>query len=241
MACVCSAWLRWGALLSAVFCLCVQECVDKDQVVTEMSQDADLPSECVLSCTALTYRQIIDGQQKLTVRFKDSQPGESDDFCWFIHTRCSTWDEVFVVLSIKESVAAERIELQITWPPHLSPAPPHLSPAPPHLSPAPPHLSPAPPHLSPAPPHLSPAPPHLSPAPPHLSPAPPHLSPAPPHLSPAPPHLSRVPPDACGLRFDVVPHLNLLKQRMLCVRPHGIMGHRLHCPPYLVIVKKKTE
>lgn len=180
--------------------------MDKDQVVAEMSQDADLPSECVLTCTALTYRQIIEGQQKLTVRFKDSQPGESDDFCWFIHTRCSTWDEVFVVLSIKEYVPAERIGLQTTWPLHLSPALPHLSPAP------------------------------LL-----LSPAPPHLSPPPPHLSPAPPHLSRVPPDACGLRFDVTPHLKFLKQRVLCVRPHGIMGQRLHCPPYLVIVKKKTE
>ncbi|KAG1970096.1 hypothetical protein F2P79_001834 [Pimephales promelas] len=196
MACVCSAWLRWGALLSAVFALCVQECVDKDRVLAEMSQDADLPTECVLSCTALTYRQILDGQQKLTVRFKDSQPGESDDFCWFIHTRCSTWDEIFVVLSIKESVAAETIGLQITWPPQLSPTPPHLSPAPLQLSPAPPHLSPTPPH---------------------------------------------VPPNACGLRFDVTPHLKLLKQRTLCIRPHGIMGHRLHCPPYLVIVKKKTE
>ncbi|XP_077096630.1 uncharacterized protein LOC143748467 [Siphateles boraxobius] len=199
MACVCSAWLRWGALLSAVFCLCAQECVEEDHVVTEMSQDIDLPSECVLSCTVLTYRQVIDGQQKLTVLSQDSRPGESDDFCWFIHSRCSTWDEVFVVLSIKESVAAESIGLQTTWPPHLSPAHPHMS---------------------------------------H---APPHLSPAPPHPSPALPHLSRVPPDACGLRFDVMPHLKLLKQRMLCVRPHGIMGHHLQCPPYLVIVKKKTE
>jgi len=90
MACVCSAWLRWGALLSAVFALCVQECVDKDRVLAEMSRDADLPTECVLSCTALTYRQILDGQQKLTVRFKDSQSGKSVGVCVCV---CGDCDE----------------------------------------------------------------------------------------------------------------------------------------------------
>lgn len=180
MARVGSVWLRWGALLSAVFCLFAQEssceCLDKDQIVAEMSKDAELPSECVLSCTALTYRQILDRQQKLTVRFKDSQPGEAGDFCWSVHTRCSTWDEVFVLLSIKESApAGERVVLQTDW----SPVEPHDAPS--------------------------------------------------------------VLPDACGLRFDVTPHLRVLQQRTLCVRPHGIMGNSLQCPPFLVIIRKKSE
>ncbi len=53
------------------------ECLDKDEIITEMSKDAEMPSECVMSCTALSYRQIADRQQRLTVRFQDSQPGKS--------------------------------------------------------------------------------------------------------------------------------------------------------------------
>lgn len=64
-----------------MFCLFAQEnsweCLDKDTSVTEMSKDVEMPSECVLACTALSYRQVADRQQKLTVRFKDSQPGEN--------------------------------------------------------------------------------------------------------------------------------------------------------------------
>ncbi|ROL46689.1 hypothetical protein DPX16_12582 [Anabarilius grahami] len=177
-------WLRWGMLLSAVLCLFAQEnsweCLDKGEVVTEMSKDAELPSVCVLSCTALTYRQIIDRQQKLTVRFRDSQPGESDDFCWFINSRCSTWDEAFVLLSVSESVPAEeRIELQTNSPIHPNPVQPHDSPS--------------------------------------------------------------VLPDDCGLHFDVTPHLKHLQRHTLCVTLKGIVGNSLTCPPFLVIVKKKTE
>ncbi|RXN07906.1 gonadal somatic cell derived factor isoform X1 [Labeo rohita] len=181
MACVGSSWLRWGTLLSVMFCLFAQEnsweCLDKDTSVTEMSKDVEMPSECVLACTALSYRQVADRQQKLTVRFKDSQPDDLGDFCWFIHRRCSTWDDVFVVLSVNESVPdGESIRLQTNSPTHLNPVQAHDSPS--------------------------------------------------------------VIPDACGLRFDVTPHLRHLPQHTLCVRLKGIMGNHLECPPFLVIIRK---
>lgn len=104
--------------------------MDKDEIITEMSKDAEMPSDCVLSCTALSYRQITDRQQRLTVRFKDSQPGESGDFCWLIHRRCSSWDEVLVLLSVNESVPNEEpIQIQTSSPTHLIPVQSHDSPS----------------------------------------------------------------------------------------------------------------
>lgn len=187
MACVGSSWLRWGALLSLIFCVFAQEnsseCLDKDEIITEMSKDAEMPSDCVLSCTALSYRQIADRQQRLTVRFKDSQPGESGDFCWFIDRRCSTRDEIFVLLSVNESVPnGESIQIQTNSPTHLIPVQSHNSPS--------------------------------------------------------------VIPDDCGLRFDVTPHLRHLthlRHLPLCVRLTGIMGTRLQCPPFLVMIRNKTS
>ncbi|KAK2872169.1 hypothetical protein QQF64_018259 [Cirrhinus molitorella] len=134
MACVGSLWLRWGTLLSVLFCLFAQEnsweCLDKDASVSEMSKDAEMPSACVLACTALSYRQIIDRQQKITVRFKDSQPGESGDFCWFVPRRCSTRDEIFVLLSASEPVPnGESIGLETNSPTHTNPVQPHDSPS----------------------------------------------------------------------------------------------------------------
>ncbi|KTF73463.1 hypothetical protein cypCar_00043407 [Cyprinus carpio] len=182
MASVGSSWLRWGTLVSVIFCLLAQgnswECLDKDEILTGMSRDVEMPSECVLTCTALSYRLIADRQQKLTVRFKDSHPGESGDFCWFIHQRCSTWDEVFVLLSVNESIPNAGVtRLQTNSLTNLNPVQPHDSPS--------------------------------------------------------------IIPDDCGVRFHVTPHLRHLPQHTLCVRLTGIMGNHLHCPPFLVIIRKK--
>lgn len=183
MVCVCLPCVRWAPLLALLVCVFAQdssrECLDKDELIAEMPSTVDLPTECVLTCTALTYRQILDTQRRVTVRFRDSRPGEDgDEFCWLISSRCSTWDEVLVLLSLSQSDAATeaRIRLQTD---SLILVEPQDSPS--------------------------------------------------------------VLPDDCGLRFDVTAQLQGLRQHTLCVRPHGIMGNQLQCPPALVFVKQKQK
>ncbi len=56
--------------------------------------------------------------------------GESGDFCWLIHRRCSSWDEVLVLLSVNESVPNEEpIQIQTSSPTHLIPVQSHDSPS----------------------------------------------------------------------------------------------------------------
>ena len=59
------------------------ECTDKDRLLTQISKDLDPPSECVLGCTVLTYRAMLETQNTPTVRFKDSTAGENmiEIFC----------------------------------------------------------------------------------------------------------------------------------------------------------------
>lgn len=183
MVCVCSPRVRWALLLALLVCVFAQdssrECLDKDELIAEMPSAVDLPTECVLTCTALTYRQILDTQRRVTVRFRDSRPGDGEDeFCWFIGSRCGAWDEVLVLLSLSQSDAAteDTIRLQTD---SLILVEPRDSPS--------------------------------------------------------------ILPDDCGLRFDVTPHLRSLRQHAFCIRPHGIMGNRLQCPPALVFIKQKQR
>lgn len=89
MVCVCSPRVRWALLLALLVCVFAQdssrECLDKDELIAEMPSAVDLPTECVLTCTALTYRQILDTQRRVTVRFRDSRPGKSVCVCACAH------------------------------------------------------------------------------------------------------------------------------------------------------------
>ncbi|KAA0719637.1 hypothetical protein E1301_Tti022482 [Triplophysa tibetana] len=116
---VASLWLLCGSLCCLVLVADGHstECLDKDEILKEMSRDVERPSVCVLTCTVLAYRQILIRQQKLTIRFTDSDAGEAGEFCWIFSKRCSSWDEVFVLLPVNQSlVNGETMEIYITEP-----------------------------------------------------------------------------------------------------------------------------
>lgn len=131
---VASLCLMCGSLCAVfTFVLVVEgsgwtECLDEDEIITEMAKDVELPSHCVLTCTGLTYRQVLKRQIKLTIRFRDSDSGEAGEFCWVVHKRCSSWDKAFVLLPVFESLLnGEMVQIHISSSTPTDPIQPHDS------------------------------------------------------------------------------------------------------------------
>lgn len=97
MVCVRSFWLHWGTLCSLLAVLfakdSVWDCSEKDSL-TELPVDLDVLSECTLGCTALTYRRILESQERMTIRFKNSYTGEPDEYCWSTKIKCSVGQQL---------------------------------------------------------------------------------------------------------------------------------------------------
>lgn len=110
------------------------ECTDKDRLLTQISKDLDPPSECVLGCTVLTYRAMLETQNIPTVRFKDSTAGEHGEYCWSRRTKCSPGESLlhaYIVLPVDVSlVNEETLGLKATLPRHNSILTPHDGPTP---------------------------------------------------------------------------------------------------------------
>lgn len=51
-------------------------CEDKDSLLAEIAGNVEIPSECVLHCTALTYGRMLLRQDTQRVRFKYSDARE---------------------------------------------------------------------------------------------------------------------------------------------------------------------
>ncbi|KAI4881474.1 hypothetical protein NFI96_012218, partial [Prochilodus magdalenae] len=107
MACVQSIWLQWGTLCSLLALLCAQDslwdCTERSDLLKDIPADIVVPSECTLGCTVLTYRSILETQEKLTVRFRDSYVGEPEEYCWPPKIKCSPGQQLqnaFVFLPV---------------------------------------------------------------------------------------------------------------------------------------------
>lgn len=124
---VASLWFMCGSLCAVFTFVLVVEGSGwtEDEIITEMPMDVELPSQCLLTCTGLTYRQILNRQNILTVRFRDSDSGE---FCWDVQKRWSLWDKVFVLLPASESLLNEEmVQIHISSSTHTDPIQPHDS------------------------------------------------------------------------------------------------------------------
>ncbi|KAG9266368.1 hypothetical protein AMEX_G20902 [Astyanax mexicanus] len=114
-------WLQWGTLCPLLALLFAQDslwdCSEKDSLV-EVPVELDMPSECMLGCTALTYRRIMETQDRTTVRFKDSYSGEPEEYCWSTKIKCSVGQKLhraIIVLPVDGPVENwEPFRLQIS-------------------------------------------------------------------------------------------------------------------------------
>ncbi|KAL7854320.1 hypothetical protein AOLI_G00211640 [Acnodon oligacanthus] len=122
MACVRSFWLQWGTLCSLLAFLFAQDslwdCTEKDDLLKDVPVDLDVPSECTLGCTALTYKGILETQEKLTIHFRDSYIGEAEQYCWSPKIKCRPGQQLqnaFVLLPVDLSVVnGETLRLQVS-------------------------------------------------------------------------------------------------------------------------------
>ncbi|KAJ8415598.1 hypothetical protein AAFF_G00425780 [Aldrovandia affinis] len=87
---VCSFGLYcWFLPALLVYVSAGRECAEKDNLLTEVSRNVDMPSECLLSCTAQTYRQMLKKREVQTVRFNPTSPSELGQHCWPTKMKCN--------------------------------------------------------------------------------------------------------------------------------------------------------
>ncbi|KAI5091521.1 gonadal somatic cell derived factor isoform X1 [Silurus meridionalis] len=107
-----SFWLQWGMVCSVFASMFAQDsswdCTDTDDILRDVPADVNMPSQCTLDCTARTYRAILKLHNRLTIRFKDSHAGDTDEFCWSSKIQCSPGQRLqsaFILLPVDSSGA----------------------------------------------------------------------------------------------------------------------------------------
>ncbi|KAG5272783.1 hypothetical protein AALO_G00169250 [Alosa alosa] len=102
---------------------------EEDSLLVEMSRDVEIPSECVLSCTAQTYGRMLLRQDIQTVRFKCSYTGDKGEYCWPTRISCSAGEsllQAYVILPVhKSTISGESPGLQTTSVTHKNLLRPH--------------------------------------------------------------------------------------------------------------------
>lgn len=109
-----------GGILSTLFMvtLAVDRAMlcEEDSLLMEMSKDVEIPSECVMTCTAQTYGRMLLMQDTKTVRFKCSDTGDRGEYCWSTRISCSAGEsllQAYVILPVhKSTIGAESPGLQ---------------------------------------------------------------------------------------------------------------------------------
>lgn len=97
---LCSLWRHRGNL-STLFLLVVALavdgailCEDTAGLLQERDRSENMPSECVLSCTAQTYGRMLQRQDTRTVRFRASDEGKTGEYCWSRRISCTAGESL---------------------------------------------------------------------------------------------------------------------------------------------------
>ncbi|KAJ8261390.1 hypothetical protein COCON_G00171130 [Conger conger] len=95
---------------------------EKDLPLTQEPSETDPLSGCVLSCTAHTYREMLDRRESAakTVRFHPAAVGERGDHCWSTQIKSGSGERLqntYIVLPVdKASDLEASLRLQPTFP-----------------------------------------------------------------------------------------------------------------------------
>ncbi|XP_029108845.1 uncharacterized protein LOC114910731 isoform X3 [Scleropages formosus] len=101
----------------------------------ERATPAEIPaasgalSACALTCSARTYRQLLEKRDARTVRFSAATAGKHGDHCWsteVMHGDSESLQRAYVVLPVDTELAAwEPLSLRTTCPVHHDALKPH--------------------------------------------------------------------------------------------------------------------
>ncbi|KAI1900472.1 hypothetical protein AGOR_G00050290 [Albula goreensis] len=109
-----------------------RECTEKSSLLTKVSRNMDMPSECVLSCTGQTYRQMLKKREVQTVRFNPTSPAQLGQHCWPTKMKCGLGEHlqnVYIMLPLHDGTPGvkEFIGLRPTFPAQQETLWPHHS------------------------------------------------------------------------------------------------------------------
>ncbi|KAJ7986775.1 hypothetical protein DPEC_G00331880 [Dallia pectoralis] len=111
-----------------------KDCTKNHGLLKEISEDLISPSECMLSCTRLTYRLFLETLDRRNIRFKDSEAGRHEEYCWSTKSMYFPENHLFhsyIVLPVNESlVNGELIGLKASPPHHNDIITPYKGPTP---------------------------------------------------------------------------------------------------------------
>ncbi|KAJ8285213.1 hypothetical protein GJAV_G00023600 [Gymnothorax javanicus] len=98
-----------------------RECTERDSLLREMSSAVDMPSECILRCTAHTYSEMLKRRLVQTVRFNPTSPSELGQHCWPTQMKCGVGERLeraFIVLPLQDKTqgAEDSLRLRPTFP-----------------------------------------------------------------------------------------------------------------------------
>lgn len=110
-------------LLTALL-VCVSsgmECTERDSLLTEVSSAVDMPSDCILRCTAHTYSEMLRKRLLYTVRFSPASPSELGQHCWPTQMKCGVGERLeraFIMLPLQDTTrgAEDSLRLRPTFP-----------------------------------------------------------------------------------------------------------------------------
>ncbi|KAJ8286652.1 hypothetical protein GJAV_G00041600 [Gymnothorax javanicus] len=93
---------------------------EKDHPQTQKPKEPDLLPACVLSCTAHTYRRLLERRDRQTVRFHPAITGETGEDCWTTQIKSGLGERLqnaYIVLPVDmASVLEASLQLQPTFP-----------------------------------------------------------------------------------------------------------------------------
>ncbi|KAJ8381191.1 hypothetical protein SKAU_G00019690 [Synaphobranchus kaupii] len=117
----CSFDLYCWFLPAILVCVSVgRECTE-DTLLTKVSSFVNMPSECVLSCTAHTYGEMLKKRKVQTVRCNPTSPSEFGQHCWPTQMKCGLGEHlqhVYIMLPLHEGTQGvkDSLGLRPTFP-----------------------------------------------------------------------------------------------------------------------------
>ncbi|MFT7815398.1 hypothetical protein AGIG_G21120 [Arapaima gigas] len=119
-------WLSAGLLAVVLAALALDT---SPGCTLERPAETSALSECALSCSARTYRRLLEDRDRRTVRFSTSAAGKQGEHCWpteVMHDLSESLQHAYIVLPVDTELAVqEPLSLRPTCPVHQDALKPH--------------------------------------------------------------------------------------------------------------------